>query len=118
MSDSLEWLDHYDRVVAAAADHLPEAVLGEMAAIARDQRERRAYAGTALLVGLAGGTGSGKSSLLNASPKRKCPRPGRSGRPPPSRSHGCPRISSPGSKACSKGLGSPRSLFMIVRPRS
>jgi 50S ribosome-binding GTPase len=66
MSDSLEWLDRYDRVVAAAADHLPEGVLAEIAAIARDQRERRAYAGTALLVGLAGGTGSGKSSLLNA----------------------------------------------------
>ena len=66
MSDAREWLDEYDRVVAAADRHLPEAVLAEMAGIARDQRERRAYAGTALLVGLSGGTGSGKSSLLNA----------------------------------------------------
>jgi 50S ribosome-binding GTPase len=66
MSDAREWLDDYDRVVAAAGRHLPEEVLAEVAGIARDQRERRAYAGTAFLVGLSGGTGSGKSSLLNA----------------------------------------------------
>ena len=66
MSDALRWLDQYDRVVAAAAQHLPDDVMAEIAGIAGDQRERRAYAGTVLLVGLAGGTGSGKSSLLNA----------------------------------------------------
>ncbi len=66
MSDAPGWLDQYDRVVAAAAQHLPDDVLAALARIARDQRERRAYAGTVLLVGLAGGTGSGKSSLLNA----------------------------------------------------
>lgn len=66
MSDAQGWLDQYDRVVAAAAQHLPDDVLADVARIARDQRERRAYAGTVLLVGLAGGTGSGKSSLLNA----------------------------------------------------
>ena len=66
MSDALRWLDQYDRVVAAAAQHLPDDAIAEIAGIASDQRERRAYAGTVLLVGLAGGTGSGKSSLLNA----------------------------------------------------
>ena len=66
MSDSLRWLDLYDRVVAAASHHLPDDLLTEVARIAKDQRERRAYAGMVLLVGLAGGTGSGKSSLLNA----------------------------------------------------
>ena len=66
MSDAREWLDEFDRVVAAAGRHLPEVVLAEVAGIARDQRERRAYAGMAVLVGLTGGTGSGKSSLLNA----------------------------------------------------
>jgi hypothetical protein len=66
MSDALDWLDQYDRVVAAAAQHVPDDLVTELARIARDQRERRAYAGTVLLVGLAGGTGSGKSSLLNA----------------------------------------------------
>jgi energy-coupling factor transporter ATP-binding protein EcfA2 len=66
VSDSLRWLDLYDRVVAAASQHLPDDGLAEVARIAKDQRERRAYAGTVLLVGLAGGTGSGKSSLLNA----------------------------------------------------
>jgi hypothetical protein len=66
VSDALRWLDQYDRVVAAAAEHLPDDAMAEIAGIAGDQRERRAYAGTVLLVGLAGGTGSGKSSLLNA----------------------------------------------------
>ena len=66
MSDAAAWLDGYDRVVAAAAQHLPDDVLSAIATIGRDQRERRAYAGNVLLVGLAGGTGSGKSSLLNA----------------------------------------------------
>lgn len=67
MSDALRWLDQYDRVVAAAAaHHLPDGLMADIARIAGDQRERRAYAGTVLLVGLAGGTGSGKSSLLNA----------------------------------------------------
>ncbi|HUP17263.1 MAG TPA: hypothetical protein VM848_14580 [Acidimicrobiia bacterium] len=66
MSEATRWLDQYDRVVAAAAQHLPDGEMTEIAAIAGDQRERRAYAGNVLLVGLAGGTGSGKSSLLNA----------------------------------------------------
>lgn len=66
MFDGGRWLDQYDRVVAAAALHMPDDILAEAARIGRDQRDRLAYAGTVLLVGLAGGTGSGKSSLLNA----------------------------------------------------
>ncbi|MGH8928916.1 MAG: hypothetical protein ACRDWH_11230 [Acidimicrobiia bacterium] len=66
MSDSIRWLDQFDRIVAAARQHLPEPLCADLAGIAADQRERRAFAGTVLLVGLAGGTGSGKSSLLNA----------------------------------------------------
>jgi energy-coupling factor transporter ATP-binding protein EcfA2 len=66
MSDATRWLDQFDRVVAAAAQHLPDEAMMEIASIAGDQRQRRAYAGNVLLVGLAGGTGSGKSSLLNA----------------------------------------------------
>ena len=66
MSDATYWLDQFDRVVAAAAQHLPDDPMTEIAAIASDQRQRRAYAGNLLLVGLVGGTGSGKSSLLNA----------------------------------------------------
>ena len=59
-------VDQFDRVVAAAAVHAPATVIGPIAEIARQVRLRRAYSGTAFLVGLAGGTGSGKSSLLNA----------------------------------------------------
>jgi GTP-binding protein EngB required for normal cell division len=59
-------IDQFDRVVAAAAVHAPATVIGPVAEIARQVRLRRAYSGTAFLVGLAGGTGSGKSSLLNA----------------------------------------------------
>jgi energy-coupling factor transporter ATP-binding protein EcfA2 len=66
VSDATRWLDQFDRVVAAAAQHLPDDTMNEIAAIASEQRQRRAYAGNVLLVGLAGGTGSGKSSLLNA----------------------------------------------------
>jgi hypothetical protein len=59
-------IDQFDRVVAAAAVHAPPTIIGPITEIARQVRLRRAYSGTAFLVGLAGGTGSGKSSLLNA----------------------------------------------------
>jgi energy-coupling factor transporter ATP-binding protein EcfA2 len=58
-------LDLYDRVLAAAADQVPPALAAELARIGRDLRARRLYDGVTL-IGLAGGTGSGKSSLLNA----------------------------------------------------
>lgn len=59
-------LDQFDRVVSAAGVHAPTAITIPLAKIAQQLRMRRAYNGTARLVGLAGGTGSGKSSLLNA----------------------------------------------------
>lgn len=64
--DLVRLIDSFDRVVSAAAVHAPARLLQPVALIARQVRMRRAYAGTARLVGLAGGTGSGKSSLLNA----------------------------------------------------
>jgi GTP-binding protein EngB required for normal cell division len=60
----IEIFDLFDRLVASAARHLPSDLLGLLATTARKLRHRRAYEG--VLVGLAGGTGSGKSSLLNA----------------------------------------------------
>ena len=59
-------LDLVDRLVASAAKHLPAAELASLAAAAKRLRARRAYQGVSPIVGLAGGTGSGKSSLLNA----------------------------------------------------
>ncbi|MGQ0849347.1 MAG: GTPase [Actinomycetota bacterium] len=66
-SDVLGWLDLYDRVVASAeASLVTPAVTAEVRAIGERVRRRRAFDGLGGLVGLAGGTGSGKSSLLNA----------------------------------------------------
>jgi GTP-binding protein EngB required for normal cell division len=59
-------IDQFDRLVAAAALHAPARVLDRVAKMARQIRVSRAYTRTSYLVGLAGGTGSGKSSLLNA----------------------------------------------------
>lgn len=58
--------DLLDRLVASGADHLPESVFHQLAGSAKRLRARRAYQGVSPIVGLAGGTGSGKSSLLNA----------------------------------------------------
>lgn len=59
-------LDVYDRMVADAASHLPTEIVAPVANIGRAVRTKRALAGEVTLVGLLGGTGSGKSSLLNA----------------------------------------------------
>lgn len=59
-------IDQLDRVVSAGARHLPASVTTTIATIARQVRNRRAYAGLVHLVGIAGGTGTGKSSLFNA----------------------------------------------------
>ncbi|MGH8959056.1 MAG: GTPase [Acidimicrobiia bacterium] len=57
-------LDLADRLVSSAAEHLPPDEFALLAGTAKKLRHRRAYFG--VLVGLAGSTGSGKSSLLNA----------------------------------------------------
>jgi GTP-binding protein EngB required for normal cell division len=65
MADLAELLDSFDRLVAAAAEVDPEraATAGE---VGRRERRRRGYLGETVVVALAGGTGSGKSSLVNA----------------------------------------------------
>jgi energy-coupling factor transporter ATP-binding protein EcfA2 len=59
-------LDAFDRLVASAADVAPADVVEEAAAVGRRVRNRRGYLGDTVVVALAGGTGSGKSSLVNA----------------------------------------------------
>ncbi len=65
-SDALAILDAYDRLVALCRDVAPPGTVEEAAAIGRDVRRRLGYLGDSLVVALAGGTGSGKTSLLNA----------------------------------------------------
>ena len=59
-------LDALDLAVALAGRALGEEAVAGAAAVARRARERRGFLGTALVLAIAGGTGSGKSSLLNA----------------------------------------------------
>jgi energy-coupling factor transporter ATP-binding protein EcfA2 len=59
-------LDRYDRVIADAATHLPVESVEPAATIGQAVRRRRALVGKVTVVGLLGGTGAGKSSLLNA----------------------------------------------------
>lgn len=66
MRDLQELLDAVDFVVGAAEGVVAaESVEGAAGAV-RHLRGRRGYLGTTLVVALGGGTGSGKSSLLNA----------------------------------------------------
>jgi predicted GTPase len=66
MSDLGELVDLLDLAVATAAGVTPPADREAAAAIASAQRRRRDYLGASIVVAIAGGTGSGKSSLLNA----------------------------------------------------
>jgi GTP-binding protein EngB required for normal cell division len=66
MPDVREVLDLYDRLVASSVGLAPEADLERAAATGRAARRRLGYLGDTVVVALAGGTGSGKSSLLNA----------------------------------------------------
>ncbi|MDH4117033.1 MAG: 50S ribosome-binding GTPase [Acidimicrobiia bacterium] len=66
MPDLLDAIDAFDRVVAAAAESAPTAAVVAAGAVARRVRARRGYAGSTVVVALAGGTGSGKSSMINA----------------------------------------------------
>lgn len=59
-------IDQYDRVIADAATHLPVESVEPAATIGQAVRRRRTLVGTVTVVGLLGGTGAGKSSLLNA----------------------------------------------------
>ncbi len=66
MADVGELVDLLDLAVAAAAGVSTPADRQAAATIAAAQRRRRDYLGAAIVVAIAGGTGSGKSSLLNA----------------------------------------------------
>ena len=66
MSDLREILDLHDRLVAACVGVVPEEDVEAAAEVGRAARRRVGYLGDTVLVALAGGTGSGKSSLLNA----------------------------------------------------
>lgn len=67
MPDDLgEALDALDLAVSRAADLIDPQPLEPYARIAKDARSRTGFLGETVVVALAGGTGSGKSSLLNA----------------------------------------------------
>lgn len=65
MADLVELLDAFDRLVATAAEVDPGAAAAA-GRVASRERRRRGYLGDTVVVALAGGTGSGKSSLINA----------------------------------------------------
>lgn len=66
MSDVVSALDTLDLAVRRAEGFVSDAALKEASAAADRIRERRGFLGQTLVLALAGGTGSGKSSLLNA----------------------------------------------------
>ena len=59
-------LDAFENALAHAAAVGDHEELAELASQVRNVRDRAGYAGNTILAALAGGTGSGKSSLLNA----------------------------------------------------
>ncbi|HEY5651564.1 MAG TPA: GTPase [Acidimicrobiia bacterium] len=66
MSDLRDLIDRFDRLVAVSEGLVPAEVLEAAARVGRRARDRRGFLGDTVLVALAGGTGSGKSSLINA----------------------------------------------------
>lgn len=66
MRDVLELLDALDLVVTRGRNVVPPDRLEQAEAIVTRIRDRRGFHGETLVLGLIGGTGSGKSSLLNA----------------------------------------------------
>lgn len=59
-------LDKVDTAVADSSGVLPRSEVEAVASVARDTRMRLSYPESIVVIALAGGTGSGKSSLLNA----------------------------------------------------
>ena len=76
MSDQIRLLDLLDRLAANARLHLPPSALETVEHAARRMRRRRHFSGFTSLVGIAGGTGSGKSSLFNAMSETELAEPG------------------------------------------
>jgi energy-coupling factor transporter ATP-binding protein EcfA2 len=66
MSDVISALETLDLAIGRAAGIVADAEIKGAAAVADRVRERRGFLGDTLVIALAGGTGSGKSSLLNA----------------------------------------------------
>ena len=66
MRDVPELLDAIDLVLTRADGIVPEELLGSARDYANDIRQRRGFLGETLVLATAGGTGTGKSSLLNA----------------------------------------------------
>lgn len=66
MRDVPELLDATDLVIARATGIVPAEVLETAARLAAELRERRGFLGETLVLAVAGGTGTGKSSLVNA----------------------------------------------------
>jgi hypothetical protein len=66
MADLGTALDALDRLVAVAAEAAGGESVAEAAEVARRVRRRRGFLGETFVVALAGGTGSGKTSILNA----------------------------------------------------
>ncbi|HEX2152837.1 MAG TPA: GTPase [Acidimicrobiia bacterium] len=64
--DLVAALDAFDRVIAAADGLVEEDRLEPIARTVRSVRDRAGYLGDTLVAAVAGGTGSGKSSLINA----------------------------------------------------
>lgn len=66
MRDVPELLDAIDLVVARSHGVIPPDVAGYADQLAGEIRERRGFLGETLVLAIAGGTGTGKSSLVNA----------------------------------------------------
>ncbi len=65
-SDLMAAVDAFDRVIAAADGLVDHRILDPVARTVREVRDRAGYLGDTLVGAVAGGTGSGKSSLINA----------------------------------------------------
>lgn len=66
MNDAVELLDALDLAIGRARGVLPDDTVDSYQRSAKALRSRRGFAGDVLVLAIAGGTGSGKSSLLNA----------------------------------------------------